>query len=437
MAKGEQQDARQAALQALNAVDSGSHADRALHRALAGVADARDRGLASEITYGVLRNRLRLDAEITPRLRGKTNPALLNLLRIGLYQLRFLERVPAYAAVNSIVTLTKKEGFAYASSMVNAVLRRLERDGPPALPAGDDVASLALRFSHPEWLVRGWIDQLGLDDAKKLLEADQQQAGHSLRIRRGDAAQAVLALQSMGLVAARGQFVANAVRAEGGNPQEWPALQAGDWVLQDEAAQAMAALLPPAKEHLDLCAAPGGKAFLLADRDAAAVLAIDSEPSRLDDLRAFASKLGLAQRIEARLADARTFDAGRRFASVLVDAPCSGLGTLRRNPDRKWKPAPPAELPRLQGDILRQAARQVAPGGHLLYVTCTVWAPENEGVVAAFESAHRSWQRARREHPFASGDGLYRSRPDLHGTDAFFAALWQAPAGDTETVSGR
>jgi 16S rRNA (cytosine967-C5)-methyltransferase len=428
MAKPAQQDARLAALTALNAVDSGSHADRALNRALAGVADARDRALASELVYGILRRRMQLDSEIVPCLR-KTNPALLNLLRIGLYQLRYLERVPAYAAVNSVVDLAKKEGYAYASNMINAVLRRLERNGPQPLPAGDDVKSLAMRFSHPEWLVRGWLDQLGLDQTKALLEADQSQAGLTLRIRRGEAAAAVTSLQELGLVAGPGRYAANSVRVESGNPHEWPALQTGDWVLQDEAAQTMAALLPPAAEHLDLCAAPGGKAFLLADRDGAKVLAVDNEASRLDDLRALTAKLGLGRQIEPRLGDARTLELGRTFASVLVDAPCSGLGTLRRNPDRKWKPAPPHELARLQGDILRRAARHVAPGGHLLYVTCTIWAPENEGVVKSFEGSHPGWSRVRSEgHPFLSADGLYRSRPDIHGVDGFFAALWQAPS---------
>lgn len=427
MAKPPQQDARKAALAALNAVDSGGHADRALNRALQGVADARDRGLATEIAYGVLRWRAQLDFEIVPRLKGRTNPALLNILRIGLYQIRYLERVPTYAAVSSAVDLAKKEGFAFAANMVNAVLRGVERSGAPAWPQHDDLKSLALRYAHPDWLVKGWIAQYGLDGAKALMAADQVPAPLTLRIRGGAVAEAAAVLRERGFEAEPGRYAPAALRVSGGNPQEWPEVQSGAWVVQDEAAQAMAGLLPQAARHLDLCAAPGGKAFLLADRDAAATVhAVEAEPSRAEDLRSLAAKLGLAPRITLELADARgPVAGGAAFASVLVDAPCSGLGTLRRNPDRKWKPAPPRDLPRLQQAILKQAAQQTAPGGHLLYITCTLWAAENEDVVAAFEKHEPAFKRVAVAHPFASGDGLYRSRPDLHGTDGFFAALWQ------------
>lgn len=427
MAKPPQQDARRAALATLNAVESGAHADRALNRALLGVADPRDRGLATEIAYGVLRWRSQLDFEIVPRLKGRTNPALLNILRLGLYQLRFLERVPTYAAVNSAVDLAKKEGFAFAANMVNAVLRGVERAGAPVWPAGDEVESLALRYAHPEWLVKAWIAQYGLAAARALLAADQVPAPLTLRIRRGAPAEAAAVRRERGIEAEPGRFAPAALRLSGGNPQEWPEIQNGDWVVQDEAAQALAGLLPQAERHLDLCAAPGGKAFLLADRDPGApVHAVEAEPSRADDLRGLAAKLGLAQRVTLEVADARGAVAGGAlFPSVLVDAPCSGLGTLRRNPDRKWKPAPPRELPRLQQAILHQAARQTAPGGHLLYITCTLWQPENEDVVAAFEKGHPAFERVALAHPFAGPDRLYRSRPDLHGTDGFFAALWQ------------
>jgi 16S rRNA (cytosine967-C5)-methyltransferase len=315
--------------------------------------------------------------------------------------------------------------------MVNAVLRNVDRAGAMPLPEDDGIAALSIRYSHPEWLVRAWSQQLGLDAAKALLEADQVPAPITLRIRDGDVAGAEEFFSELDIAAEPARYAPHALRITGGgNPQEWGPVGEGRWVLQDEAAQLMASLLPHADRHLDLCAAPGGKAFCLADRDPRAeIVAVESEAARVNDMRTLAEKLGLTARIALEQGDARRPVAGgEKFPSVLVDAPCSGLGTLRRNPDRKWKPQPPAELPKLQLVILRQAARQTQPGGHLLYVTCTIWAPENEGVVQAFEREHEGWQRVKADHPFLSEDGLYRSRPDLHGTDGFFGALWRAPA---------
>lgn len=426
-------DARSVALDTLTAVEKGKHADTALRSALEVLADVRDRGLAMELCYGVLRWRLRLDGEILPRLRGKTDARLLNILRLGLYQLRFLERVPAHAAVHAAVEQTKMIGLKHAAGLVNAVMRGLQRQGEPDWPRDSSPASLALRYAHPEWLVRRWVSDYGVESTEGLLAADQQIPLHGIRIRRGEAEEAAAWFRAQGLSVDTCSVAPACLRvAGGGDSQLWPGVVAGNWVLQDEAAQAMVRLLPPADTHLDLCAAPGGKSFLLADRDPdARIYAVDKSERRVAEMRGLRDHLGLEERIELVRGDAESPVAeGRLFPSVLVDAPCSSLGTLRRNPDRKWREPPEPGLPETQRSILRQAALQTAPGGHLLYVTCTLWRAENEEVAHAFEAEHGGadgqFERVSLpEHPFLTDEGFYQSRPDIHGTDGFFGALWR------------
>lgn len=421
-------DARTAALRILESVDKGMHVDRAARKWLANVADVRDRGLANEISYGVLRWRSRLDFEITPKLRGKTEPILLNILRLTLFQIRRLDRVPAHAAVNAAVDLASSEGHAHAKGMVNAIARRFLRDGEPKWPNDDSVASLALEFAHPEWLVATWLRELGLETTRALLAADQERPAAVVRVRDSSVESALKILHERGVEAVQGRFASGSIQIrEGGDPQGWDEIKSGAWVLQDEGAQAIISLLPPAGEHLDVCAAPGGKAFWLADRDKTAkIFAIERDATRIADMVVMRNRLGLSERVETVHADATSpVLGGRLFSSVLVDAPCSGLGTLRRNPDRKWRQQPDPDLPRLQSAILEQASKQTEIGGHLLYVTCTLWKAENERVAEAFEARHAGYERVKTEHPLADADGFYRSWPHLHGTDGFFGALWR------------
>ncbi len=422
-------DARSAALAALEETDNGRHLELAVRHAVNALGDTRDRALATEIAYGVQRWRSRLDAELAPRLKGKTDARVRQVLRIGLYQLRFLDRVPARAAVHAAVEQVRKGGLPHAAGMVNAVLRAVQREGEPAWPMGKDAPALALRYAHPEWLVRRWLEDLGEEATEAMLAANQLPPEHALRIRRGSHDSAREALEERGARVEPCRFAEQCLLAYGGgDSQQWPGILSGDWVLQDEAAQVMAALLPPADEHLDLCAAPGGKSFVLADRNSdARVFAVDASARRLNDMQSLRNRLGLAERVPLVEADAaQPVLNGRTFPSVLVDAPCSSLGTLRRNPDRKWREPPDPTLPDLQLRILRQAARQTAHGGHLLYVTCTLWRPENEEVALAFEAEHPGFERVSSDgHPFLTPEGFYQSRPDVHGTDAFFAAMWK------------
>jgi 16S rRNA (cytosine967-C5)-methyltransferase len=420
--------ARDAALISLQRIDRNVHAEQALREAVAVLADSRERGLAMELLYGVLRWKSRLDAELLTRLRMGTDETLVHILRIGLYQMRHLDRVPERAALHGAVEQAKQHGFSYASGMVNAILRACQREGEPAWPEGSDAEALALRFAHPPWLVEGWRAQYGPEVTAAILAADQEIPPHGVRIRPGQRDEALAWFLEQGFDAVTGQYAPGALRVRGGgDPQTWPGMQTGDWVLQDEGAQAMAGLLPPASLHLDLCAAPGGKSFLLADRDAGSrIVAVEKNSDRLTGLTALRDKLGLDGRIETVLADAAEATvAPGQFPSVLVDAPCSGLGTLRRNPDRKWRGPPDTQLPERQMAILEQAARQTAPGGHLLYITCTLWRAENEDVAAAFSKSHPAFAPVAAAHPLLRADGYYECRPDLHGTDGFFAALWR------------
>ncbi len=417
-------DARDAALQALLAVDRGTHAERAIRAAVAALADVRDRGLAHEIFYGVLRWKLQLDARLAGRVREGTDEGIRHLLRIALYQLYHLDRIPPHAAVNAAVEGARRAGLGHAAGMVNAVLRGLQRAPAWNPPAGEGIDDLAVRYAHPAWLVAAWVDTYGRETAARLLAADQEIPPHGVRVRRGSVDAARAWLEAQGAAVDPSPVAAGALRVRGGgDPQTWPAVQAGDWVLQDEAAQAMTALLPPADRALDLCAAPGGKSFVLADRGAA-VTAVEQDRRRLAEMERLRDGLGLTERIRILHADARRVDV-EAAPAVLVDAPCSGLGTLRRNPDRKWRDRPDPTLPERQLAILAHGAECTLPGGHLLYLTCTLWRAENEDVVAAFERGHPQFRRESPPHPFRRDDGLYEARPDLHGTDGFFGALWR------------
>jgi 16S rRNA (cytosine967-C5)-methyltransferase len=401
---------------------------------------AAERALATELVYGTLTWQLRLDHHLSGWLHeplASLEPPVRAALRLGLFQLLFLDRVPAYAAVDTSVRLAGRR----AGGLVNAVLRRATRVGRAgmALPdaAIDPLERLAVEWSHPRWLVERWTAELGADDTARLLEADDRAPHVTLRVNRRKTTPAALAaeLDAAGIRTEPGRFAPDAlvVREGAGRLHGLPAYRSGAFAFQGEASQLVSLLVAPAPDAhvLDACAAPGGKTTAVAARlgPEGRVVALDPHRSGLDRLRRESERLGLP-RIDVVTGDARRPPLAAHFDAVLVDAPCSGLGTLRRHPDLKLR-RHPADIPRLaalQREILDGVAPLVRPGGTLVYAVCTRTDDETTGIVDWLLTTHRRFAVERPDVPCVDADGCLRTAPHTHELDGFFAVRFRAQA---------
>lgn len=428
--------ARELALQALfHYRKSGTWPEEVLNSA-ADEVDPRDGALAARICYGVLQNRALLDfyiAACCDRKLAKLEAAVLDILRLSAYQILFLTRIPPRAAVDEGVKLTRKYANPRAAGFVNAVLRRLcSKKEEICVPEGDSPGALSLRYSHPQWLVEMWIDRLGPARTEQLLKAVNQPIPlyvqtNPLRVTDADLEQELV---SSGAYVERHAWMPGCFRVEGvGNPENLPAFAQGRMTIQDPAAKAAVLVLGPQPgDHvLDVCAAPGGKAFTSAMemQNQGLVQACDIQEKKLKRIQAGADRLGITC-IETLAADGRLYIPAfeERFKRVLVDAPCSGLGIIRKKPEARYKdPASLEGLPEIQLAILKNAAKYVCPGGTLVYSTCTLLQQENEGVVEAFLQAVPGFSLAGFSLP-GLGDvgasGMVTLWPHVHDTDGFF-----------------
>jgi len=385
--------ARRAALETLRAIRQGRLADRVLARAQERLAP-RDRAWLQELVYGTLRLRGRLD-HILDRLvqRGLASlePDVLDILRLGAYQLLEMRSVPAYAAVSQMVELAKSAGGRGAGALVNGVLHALiRRGGRIEFPdyGRDPVGYLSTWGSHPRWLVERWVERYGADGARALVEANNTRPELYLRPIGIAVTEAAARLESVGIRTEPVPFAPDALRVvPPATAQE--ALAAVPAVVQDPAAGLVVryAAVPTGARVADLCAAPGGKALGLAER-AGYVAAADVSFERLERVRENAERIG-SLRIGLVVADAR-WPAVRTADAVLLDVPCTGTGTFRRHPDGRWR-VTPVDLPplvALQREILDAAAPLVRPGGYLIYSTCSLEPEENEAQVEAFLDRH-------------------------------------------------
>lgn len=422
----------------LQAVAAGAYADAALDRAL-GRANlpARDRALATDLSYGAIRQRAVLDGWITARGRvaaDRQPPKLRWLLHVGLYQVLCLHRVPPAAAVSTTVELARGGGLERLTPVVNGLLRGVlrQREGIPAgaepwrgLPLPEDAAaSLALRHSLPLWLAQQLLLWRGPADAEDFGQACNAPPPFDLRVNRlrSDAATVIARLAAAGLRAEPLPGLPDGVTLldRPGDPRALPGYGEGLWSVQDRQAQRIVPLLDPqpGEQILDACAAPGGKASQCAERmgDRGEVWAVDRSAARLQRLGANAERLGLGA-LRPLAADATTLLEGQpewrqRFDRVLLDAPCSGLGTLARHADARWRqtPATVAELVALQEALLESLAPLLAPGGRFVYATCTVHPRENQERVASALQKRSSWS-LRQEVQWwprpSGGDGFY------------------------------
>ena len=443
--------ARVAAYEILSAVEAGrADLSDALAATRATLRDDRDKALAAEIAIGVQRWRAALDyliAHFAKRPTQRLDREVLEVLRLSAYQLLHLTRVPAAAIVDDAVDLTGRLGKRSASGLVNAVLRAISRQShaPPLPPRPGDpddrqraLEYLGVTLSHPEWLVSRWYDTYGFDATETWLRFNNAPAPVTLRANplRNTPQELIERLRKGEVVAHSARFAPDALIVAEGHPLRGDGLDAGWFVVQDEASQLVALLAgsEPGALVLDACASPGGKTTALAAgmQGRGLLVACDIRDRRMDLLRRTVAASG-ATNVRLTQADLlRPLPFARAFDCVFVDAPCSGLGTLRRDPDIKWRRQEDElrALAAAQLEMLRNAAAAVAPGGRLIYATCSSERDENESVVDAFLAGAADFSpvdlaTSTLVPPAVINErGHLRTYPHVHGLEAFFGAVF-------------
>jgi 16S rRNA (cytosine967-C5)-methyltransferase len=447
--------ARKAAFAILTAVERGhDHSDNLLRGQNVNALSPADRNLATALVLGVLRWQIRLDHQIRNLLKrpnAKVDTEVLIALRLGAFQILFLDRIPARAAIDESVELTKQSGHRFASAMVNAVLRSLAngialRSHFPE----ESPDELALAHAHPAWLVERWAHFYGIEVARAICSHGQVQPTLTVRFKSPDVEQE---LTQAGIRLDAGRLLTAARTVASGDLTATQAFRAGRVRVQDEGSQLIGELTAfsggKATSILDACAAPGGKTLILAERNPEAqIVACESNAQRFAQLSK--RMAAVAGRVECRLADATMLGEDSVFDLALADVPCSGTGTLGRNPEirHRLRPEDIARHAERQIELLRCCLQTVRPGGRVVYSTCSLEPEENEQVVAAvlaqnqnarqlsFEPHIESLCRegvlsasgAERLSTCLTSEGGLRLRPGTLPTDGFFVALIEKSA---------
>ena len=438
-------EARRSAFKILRRVEEGgAYASVLLEREEMGFPDPRDSALLHELVLGVLRNQVLLDdvlSRVASRPVALIDPPIRTALRIGAYEILFLDRVPAFATVDSAVDLVKRSGFRAGAGFVNAVLRAVaaqESGRLPSPPERGDVSRLALLHSHPRWWVERAVNRLGWDEAVRLLEANNAQAATVLRpnLRRTTPRDLALRLEAEGVMTEPCRFLPEALRVRSGVAQRTRTFHEGYAWIQDEASQLAARLFGRVLRPrvADVCAAPGAKALQLAQSlpTPGILLAADRHVGRLGRLRQNLRRLKI-DNVLVVAADMTARPPLRGpFDHVLVDAPCSGTGTLRRHPEIRWRLTPEdlTSLANRQAKLLHTAAGLLRCGGTLVYSVCSLEPEEGEQVVTGFLSRHPGFRPVdprpalpETARDLIGGDGAFRTSPAEGGLDGFYAAL--------------
>ncbi|MBI4745423.1 MAG: 16S rRNA (cytosine(967)-C(5))-methyltransferase RsmB [Deltaproteobacteria bacterium] len=446
---------RKLALEILNRIDSSdAYADILIEEAYKRrpLKDV-DKGLLIELVYGVLRWRGRIDwiislfSSIKP---PKMQRDILNILRLGAYQLLFLDRIPVSAAVNESVALTPtlsqgergKSEQQRTKNFVNALLRAIDRGRDdityPDLTS-DPIRHIAIKYSHPEWLVRRFINEIGVDEAIRLCQADNEAPPLTIRVNTTAISreELLLRLSAAGYDATVADFSPSALNLRGaGNVTAIPGFMEGLFTIQDEASQLISFILDPqpGEKILDACAAPGGKAGHIAElmADTGEVVALDIKPKGVKKIEENIRRLGIKS-VKIKVLDAvkpLPFKEGE-FDRILLDAPCSGTGVLRRHPEGKWQKIEKgiSELTGRQRTLIENLSRYPKPGGVMVYSVCSVLKEEGEGIVDAFLASHKDFilepalpDAKYRGDRIVCGRGFFKVYSHTHGMDGFFAA---------------
>jgi 16S rRNA (cytosine967-C5)-methyltransferase len=420
-----------------------SYASELLHSSRYANLSSADHGLATELVMGVLRWRSLLDKHVAERSSqklGRLDPEVLTALRLAAYQLLFLDRMPERAAVHESVELVKRARKRSAVPFANAVLRKFagvarDRDGESAIANAETPSELAAYSAHPIWLVERWIQEFGFETARQICAYDQRIPGTAITISEGTIADE---LRNHNIQLSPGHLLTSAFQVVAGDVTSTRLFRNGQVMIQDEASQLVSLLVGQGSNILDCCAAPGGKTRTLAQRNPKAkIIATDLHPHRARTLR----KMVTTANVQVIAADARRLPIDTFFDRVLADVPCSGTGTLARNPEIKWrlKPEDLVDLQARQFAILQSAMQRVAPGGRIVYSTCSLEKEENSAVLEKALSFDHSFRvldcrveltklRAQGHLRWEDIDSLtsgpcLRTIPGVHPCDGFFAAI--------------
>ena len=436
--------ARQLALKILLKIDrKNSYTDVALNRALnQSNLSSSDRSLCTELVYGIIRHQRTLDSLIDQLGKKKEHqqpPNLRRILHIGLYQLRYLDHIPPSAAVNTSVDLAKDNKLQRLSGVVNGILRQYIRttqgNHDPLILPNDTLKKLAIQYSFPDWIIETWLQKWGEETTEKMCHWFNQSPNIDIRVNplKTNLETIQTPLTSAGVNGTPLGRFPFALRLKGkiGTIPTLPGFSQGHWTVQDTSAQLVSYFLDPqpGETIIDACAAPGGKTTHIAELmgDQGTIFACDRTPSRLKKVQENAQRLQLNSN-ETVVGDSRYL---QQFINkgdrVLVDVPCSGLGTLHRHPDIRWRQTPEniRELTSLQLEILNQAAQWVKPQGTLVYSTCTLNPPENQEIIQTFLSTHSHWKiEPPNPHwafsPFLTSSQWIQMLPHKQDSDGFF-----------------
>lgn len=440
-------DAREVALLTLSACQrQGAWSDGHLKKAIreAGL-DSRDGALATTLCFGVLQNQMLLDFYLdcfSKVKTGKMEEKVRLALRLGVYQMLFLDRIPVSAAVNTAVDLVRKYSKNPRSAgLANGVLRTIARQESLPEPVGDPVQRLAVRYSHPEWLTQAFLERLGPEETEALLMEDNGRPPIYAQVNpiKTDVEGLTDRLEREGVTAQSHTWLEGCLTLSGtGDLEQLPSFREGLFTIQDPAARltVLAAGPRPGMRVLDVCAAPGGKSFAcaVAMGNEGEIVSCDIHTHKRTLIEKGALRLGLSC-VSARTLDARSFEPEyeNAFDLVLADVPCSGLGVIRKKPDIRYKdPKPLTGLPAVQKAILANVSSYVKPGGVLMYSTCTVLERENEAVIQDFLGKHSDFEPEAFRLPGPVGEvseGMCTLWPHRHGTDGFFLCKLRRKGG--------
>lgn len=387
----------------------------------------RDAALASRICLGVLENSTLLDFYIAAYCTSKLEPQVRDILRIGVYQLVLMDKIPARAVVNETVALCKSAGCGKASGLINAVLRKISdnKNSLPEIPGEGTAEFLSIKYSHPQWLCQRIIDEHDYAFAEDFFKANNEAAVLQIQVNTikvsVDTYKRALKLRE---IEYKEESIPGMLTLAGGKVTGLPGFSEGFFYVQDKAARTAAEIAGAERgmRVLDACSAPGGKSFASAIRmeNEGEIVSCDIHEKKLRLINDSAARLGI-EIIKTQAHDAREFDETLGvFDLVISDVPCSGIGVIGKKPEIRWKKENEiANLPAIQVDILENLSRYVKVGGYLLYSTCTVLRSENEDIVSAFLSKHDEFETV----PFDKAEsGMYTFWPHIDDCDGFFAA---------------
>ncbi|MFS0688147.1 16S rRNA (cytosine(967)-C(5))-methyltransferase RsmB [Sporosarcina sp. 179-K 8C2 HS] len=403
--------------------------------------DPKDRGLLTELTYGTLQHRLTLDYYLDPFVKGKLDAWVRELLRLSIYQIVYLTKIPPHAVVHEAVEIAKRRGHKGIASTVNGILRSVLRKGVrPIEDIEDDIERMSVETSHPTWLIERWVKQFGKEEALAMAHENNHPARMTARVNslKATVEEVMTLLAKEGIEATKGEVIPGSIQASSGSLANTEAFTNGLLTIQDESSMlpVLALDVKPDMKVLDMCAAPGGKTTFIAEKmdDKGEVYAHDLHEHKLKLIDSNANRLGI-QSITTKSGDSRELESvygPKFFDRILVDAPCSGLGVIRRKPEIKYNKTERdlISLTEIQEQLLNTAYRLLKDDGVIVYSTCTIEYDENEGMVRRFLEKHPDMEMASLDglaanDSLAIKDDMLQVLPQHFGSDGFFVAAFR------------